>query len=186
MTGRKSPNVDVAGLDVLDIASAVYDFLSATRRLCERPIQKLGSSQSEIEVLHFVFNHPGSGVSEIARLRFLRPSNVSATVRRLINDGLLERRMNDKDKRAQNLYVTPDGEEVLGELSNHWATLIAQATSHMKAEDVSVLRKGVGALQELAKASEILIDDIQRNPESYGDDPGEGQDSAQQESAQES
>ncbi|MDN6813733.1 MAG: MarR family transcriptional regulator, partial [Corynebacterium variabile] len=79
-------------VDVTEIASAVYDFLSALRRLMDRPNQKLAISQSEIEVLQFVSQHPGCGVSDIARLRFLRASNVSATVRRLINSGLVLRR----------------------------------------------------------------------------------------------
>ena len=97
--GHRAPEV-LPDVDVSEIAASVYEFLSATRRLMERPNQKLNISQSEIEVLQFVSQHPGCGVSDIARLRFLRASNVSATVRRLINSGLLVRRENDFDRRA--------------------------------------------------------------------------------------
>jgi len=48
-------------IDVTEIASAVYDFLSALRRLMDRPNQKLAISQSEIEVLQFISQHPGAG-----------------------------------------------------------------------------------------------------------------------------
>ncbi len=101
-------------VDVTEIASAVYDFLSALRRLMDRPNQKLAISQSEIEVLQFVSQHPGCGVSDIARLRFLRASNVSATVRRLINSGLVLRRANDQDRRAQDLFLSEEGIETAG------------------------------------------------------------------------
>lgn len=63
------------------LSAAMYNFLSATRRLVEQPLHSMEVNQSEIEVLYFVHNHPGVGVSDIARMRFLRVSNVSTTVR---------------------------------------------------------------------------------------------------------
>ena len=164
--GRRAPEI-LPGVDVHEIASAVYDFLAATRRLCERPNQKLDVSQSEIEVLHFIAGHPGCGVSEIARLRFLRASNVSATVRRLINTGLVRRSTNDFDKRAQDLYLTTEGKELLDSVTDEWAQLIARATSRMDAPDVALLRDGVQPLHKLADAAEQVIDDIQKYPNHY-------------------
>lgn len=87
-----TPDFDAATKEnVRRIAIGLYDFLAATRRLGERPNQRLDISQSEMEVLHFISTHPGCGVSDIARLRFLRPSNVSATVRRLLDNNLIKR-----------------------------------------------------------------------------------------------
>lgn len=159
--GYRAPEV-LPDIDVAEIASSVYDFLSATRRLMERPNQKLAISQSEIEVLQFVSQHPGCGVSDIARLRFLRASNVSATVRRLMNGGLVNRQANDRDKRAQDLYLTNEGIEMLNSITDEWAMLIAGATRRMDARDIAKLRRGVPALRNLSIAAETLIDDIQR------------------------
>lgn len=159
--GYRAPEV-LPDIDVAEIASSVYDFLSATRRLMERPNQKLAISQSEIEVLQFVSQHPGCGVSDIARLRFLRASNVSATVRRLMNGGLVNRQANDRDKRAQDLYLTDEGIEMLNSITDEWAMLIAGATRRMDARDIAKLRRGVPALRNLSIAAETLIDDIQR------------------------
>ena len=159
--GHRAPEV-LPDIDVTEIASSVYDFLSATRRLMERPNQKLEISQSEIEVLQFVSQHPGCGVSDIARLRFLRASNVSATVRRLINSGLVVRQANDRDKRAQDLYLSDEGIEMMNSITDEWALLIAGATRRMDARDIAKLRRGVPALRNLSIAAETLIDDIQR------------------------
>ena len=123
--GHRAPEV-LPEIDVAEIATSVYDFLSGIRRLMERPNQKLEISQSEIEVLQFISQHPGCGVSDIARLRFLRASNVSATVRRLINNGFVLRKANDQDKRAQDLYLTDDGIEMMNSITDEWALLIAQ------------------------------------------------------------
>ncbi|WJY72033.1 MarR family winged helix-turn-helix transcriptional regulator [Corynebacterium auriscanis] len=152
-------------IDVAEIATSVYDFLSGIRRLMERPNQKLEISQSEIEVLQFISQHPGCGVSDIARLRFLRASNVSATVRRLINNGFVLRKANDQDKRAQDLYLTDDGIEMMNSITDEWALLIARATNRMDARDIAKLRRGVPALRNLSIAAETLIDDIQRRQE---------------------
>ena len=162
--GHRAPEI-LPDVDVSEIAASVYEFLSATRRLMERPNQKLNISQSEIEVLQFVSQHPGCGVSDIARLRFLRASNVSATVRRLINSGLLVRRENDFDRRAQDLYMASAGVEMLNSVMDEWALLIADATQRMDARDIAKLRRGVPALRNLSIAAETLIEDIQRHPE---------------------
>lgn len=159
--GHRAPEM-LPEIDVAEIASSVYDFLSGIRRLMERPNQKLSVSQSEIEVLQFIGQHPGCGVSDIARLRFLRASNVSATVRRLINSGLVLRRANDQDKRAQDLYLSDDGIEMMNSITDEWALLIARATRRMDARDIAKLRRGVPALRNLSIAAESLIDDIQR------------------------
>lgn len=162
--GHRAPDV-LPDIDVTEIASSVYDFLSATRRLMERPNQKLDISQSEIEVLQFVSQHPGCGVSDIARLRFLRASNVSATVRRLINSGLVVRQANDHDKRAQDLYLSDEGIEMMNSITDEWALLIAGATRRMDARDIAKLRRGVPALRNMSIAAETLIEDMQRQQE---------------------
>ena len=144
--GRRAQQV-LPDIDVSEIATSVYDFLSATRRLMERPNQTLSVSQSEIEVLQFISQHPGCGVSDIARLRFLRASNVSATVRRLINSGFVERQANDRDKRAQDLYLTEEGVDVMNSVTDEWALLIANATKRMDGRDIAKLCRGVPALR---------------------------------------
>ncbi|MGO1949925.1 MAG: MarR family winged helix-turn-helix transcriptional regulator [Mycobacteriaceae bacterium] len=160
--GHRAPEI-LPEIDVAEIATAVYDFLSALRRLMDRPNHKLAISQSEIEVLHFIAQHPGCGVSDVARLRFLRASNVSATVRRLINSGLVLRQANDQDRRAQDLYLSDEGIEMLNSITDEWAMLIARAAKRMDGRDLAKLRRGVPALRNLSIAAESLIEDIQRS-----------------------
>lgn len=101
-------------------------------------------------------------MSDIARLRFLRASNVSATVRRLINSGLVHREANDQDRRAQDLYLSDRGVEMMNAITDEWATLILAAARRMDTRDLATLRKGVPALRNLSVAAEGLVDDIQR------------------------
>ncbi|WP_018024900.1 MarR family winged helix-turn-helix transcriptional regulator [Corynebacterium ulceribovis] len=144
------------------IAHALYDFLAATRRLGERPNQKVHISQSEMEVLHFVATHPGCGVSDIARLRFLRPSNVSATVRKLIDEDLILRRDNPTDRRAQDLYVTEAGEEIIGKMVDYWSNIVFKVVGSMEKNEIKALRRAVPALLKLADHGEAYVEEIQR------------------------
>ncbi|MBV7295968.1 MarR family winged helix-turn-helix transcriptional regulator [Corynebacterium sp. TAE3-ERU12] len=148
--------------DVQRVASGIYDFLAATRRLGERPNQRLEISQSEMEILHFVSRHPGCGVSDIARLRFLRPSNVSATVRRLLDNELLLRENNAHDRRAQDLYISDNGKEMLTRVSEHWGEIISRIVSTMDINDVRVLVKAVPSLLKLTEHSEVFVEEHQR------------------------
>lgn len=152
---------------VQKISIGLYDFLASTRRLGERPNARMDISQSEMEVLHFISTHPGCGVSDIARLRFLRPSNVSATVRRLLDNGLIERENNAKDRRAQNLYASSDGETLLEQLIDHWGALVYEIVRTMSQKDVRALIKALPSLLKLAEHSESYVEEHQRRQEPF-------------------
>lgn len=149
------------------IAIGLYDFLAATRRLGERPNQRLDISQSEMEVLHFISLHPGCGVSDIARLRFLRPSNVSATVRRLLDNNLIKREHNAVDRRAQDLYVSETGAELLKQMIDHWGGIIERIVMTMGTNDILRLQKAVPSLLTLAEHSETFVEEHQRRHEMF-------------------
>lgn len=159
--GRISLDPETQG-DVRRIASGLYDFLAATRRLGERPNQRVEISQSEMEILHFVSRHPGCGVSDIARQRFLRPSNVSATVRRLLDNGLLTREHNAHDRRAQDLYISEQGQGTLAQVTEHWGEIISRIVATMDTEDLRALIRAVPALLKLTEHSESFVEDHQR------------------------
>lgn len=165
---KDSPEFDESLRDsVQRISIGLYDFLASTRRLGERPNARMDISQSEMEVLHFISTHPGCGVSDIARLRFLRPSNVSATVRRLLDNGLIKRENNAKDRRAQNLYVSADGEGLLEQLIDHWGALVYEIVRTMSNKDVRALIKALPSLLKLAEHSETFVEEHQRRQELF-------------------
>ncbi len=147
------------------VAIGLYNFIATTRRLGERPTQLMDLSQSEMEVIHFIASHPGCGVSDIARLRFLRPSNVSATVRRLLDSGLLIRKNSNSDRRAQHLYVSPEGRKVIEGLVDHWCDIVGRIIYTMDPSDVRALVKGMPPLMKLAEHSEHYVEQIQTKPE---------------------
>ncbi|MEJ5920397.1 MarR family winged helix-turn-helix transcriptional regulator [Corynebacterium sp. H78] len=154
-------------LDIQKIAIGLYDFLASTRRLGERPNQVMDISQSEMEVLHFIATHPGCGVSDIARLRFLRPSNVSATVRRLLDNSLIKRENNPRDRRAQDLFVSKEGAQLLSQLTDHWGDIVGRIIRTMEPQDVKALIKAMPAMLKLAEHSESFVEEHQRRQDPF-------------------
>jgi DNA-binding MarR family transcriptional regulator len=65
-----------------------------------------GLPPSELEVIRLLVRQPGLSVGEVATALGLQSSNVSATMRSLAAQGLIERRSDERDGRLTRLYPT--------------------------------------------------------------------------------
>ena len=65
-----------------------------------------GLPLSELEVMRLLVRKPGLSVGEVAAALGLQSSNVSATVRSLVTQGLIERRRDERDGRMTRLHPT--------------------------------------------------------------------------------
>ena len=101
--------------------------LEATRSI----MQEHGFSPQWMRVMHHVMSHPGTTVSEIARVRGFAKSHISHGVDLMVETGLVEKRPDDSDQRLVRLYPTPAAKE-------HFETLHAKVQERM-AEVLSVL-----------------------------------------------
>lgn len=96
----------VSESDVETLARTARSLVWALRRFGEREAGLSAMPNSEIEVLRAVAERPGSSVSELARVLDLQNSNVSTTVSRLVDRGLLERRADPNDRRSHRIHQT--------------------------------------------------------------------------------
>ncbi|MBM7460160.1 MarR family winged helix-turn-helix transcriptional regulator [Rhodococcus coprophilus] len=96
----------VSESDVESLARTARSLVWALRRFGEREAGLSAMPNSEIEVLRAVAEQPGSSVSELARALDLQNSNVSTTVSRLVDRGLLERRADPNDRRSHRIHQT--------------------------------------------------------------------------------
>lgn len=94
-----------------DAAIKYFDISGAARKLYARflePLcQKWDLSRNEIDVLLFLYNHPGiDRAVDISSGRGMAKSYVSQAVAALENRGLLQRRFNPVDRRTAHLELT--------------------------------------------------------------------------------
>ena len=88
--------------------------------------------RSELEVKRLLGRRPGTNVNTVARELGLRPSNVSATVRSLVERGLVDRREDPADGRQVLLHLTATARATRERRERDWAreftTLLDQLT----------------------------------------------------------
>ncbi|MEV6371822.1 MarR family winged helix-turn-helix transcriptional regulator [Micromonospora musae] len=80
---------------------------------------------------------------ELALRARLDPSTVSRAVTALVAHGLIERRPDPDDRRAQVLAVTPDGRTALADTHDWYARLLDRALAGWNADEVAALGAGL-------------------------------------------
>lgn len=107
---------------------------------------------SELELMRYVHAEPGVTVGVLARELGLHASNVSATVRGLVNGGLLEKEKDPSDKRITRLKPTLKAEQGMALIENAWADIFADALAALSEEERAALQGAVPALEALGTA----------------------------------
>lgn len=145
-----APRVPTSVRDVRDIAAAVRTLVWALRRFGERQVGLEPLPHSEFEVIRTVGDHPGISVSEAAQALALRPSNVSTTVRKLVERGLIDRASDEHDRRCIRLHLTPKAAEHKKMIDAAWTDGLRDQMADMTDEEVATLIKAGPLLQRLA------------------------------------
>ena len=120
-----SQNVNMVDLKKFDAADAdlalaliegmffgYRDFVGvADERLAE-----MGYGRAHHRVLHFVDRHPGLTVGELLAILKVTKQGVSRVLKTLIDDGLIEVRAGEFDRREKRLQTTPAGHDLAREV----------------------------------------------------------------------
>ncbi|MFZ2174529.1 MAG: MarR family transcriptional regulator [Rhodococcus sp. (in: high G+C Gram-positive bacteria)] len=150
-----SNNAPAVDDDVQRLAHTARSLVWALRRFGEREAGLARLPQSEIDVLRAVEENPGSTVSEIARFLGLQSSNVSTTVRNLVERGLVERRLDPEDRRSHRLHLTALSERNRRLIDEMWNRGIRNLLNDMSPDDAARL---VEAAPLLARLGSMPID----------------------------
>ena len=146
MVSNAAPLVDA---DVQRLAHAARSLVWALRRFGEREAGLARLPQSEIEVLRAVEERPGCTVSDIARSLGLQSSNVSTTVRSLVDRGLLEKRADPDDRRSHRLHqtaVSQRNNRLIGEM---WIRGVQSLLDGMSPDEAAQLAEAAPLLARL-------------------------------------
>ncbi len=135
----------------------VHD-ISETRRAIHKRMRtntRLPSlTGSQVELLRVVEARPGVGVGSAARTLSLAGNSVSALINQLVTTGYLRREIDQEDRRAARLYLTPDATKRLRRWRDARIQLVCEALSMLSPEDRDALQNARPALQRLTAALE--------------------------------
>lgn len=107
---------------------------------------------SDLEVLRHVLDSPGIGIGSVAQDLGLHASNVSATVRNLVSQGLVRREPDPRDRRAVRLQPTLGAAQGMARIEQSWAETFADSLATLPPGDRSALAAAAPALGALARA----------------------------------
>jgi DNA-binding MarR family transcriptional regulator len=104
---------------------------------------------SELTVLRAVMEEPGRSVSEVAAVTNMQSSNVSTAVRALMDRGLLDKRVDARDRRVSLLEPTARALAERDAIENAIAGSVSAALAALPATAVDALVAAAPAIREL-------------------------------------
>jgi DNA-binding MarR family transcriptional regulator len=110
-----------------------------------------GLTPTQYSVLSLVRMRGPLGLAELTDLEGLNPTMLSRIVRKLDEDGLIERLPNPTDLRAVRIAVTPSGELVQERIRARRTSVLSDCLGRLSNSTVDLLLEAVPALEELAE-----------------------------------
>lgn len=150
-TLRKSDPNDI---DLADLGDAVGETMAAMRRTSRRAVRERLHEPplplAEVEVLVTVGEAPGIRVADTARLLGLASNTVSTLVTRLVDTGLIERRVDPNDRRVAALYPTKVGRTRIKAWRSERARMMTEALAELPRDDRERISAAIDSLRRLS------------------------------------
>ena len=131
-----------------EIADCPYYLLTraslATTSVLRRYLGDAGFSQvrpAYIGVLMCLWSEDGRQAGQLGRCAGLEPSTMTGLLDRMARDGLLERRPDPDDRRAQRIFLTDAGRAAEAPVTEVVETMLAQMMEGIDGDDVDVFKQ---------------------------------------------
>lgn len=95
------------------IGFLMHDVSRLMRRSFARRAGDIGLTQAQCKALAYAARHPGLKQAQLADLMDIQPITAARLIDHLQSVGLVERRPDPRDRRAQRIYTTPDAGPLL-------------------------------------------------------------------------
>lgn len=106
----------------------------------DRILEADGYGRAHHRALHFINRRSGLTVNDLIEILGVTKQSLNRVLRQLIEDGLVESRVGEEDKRQRNLFLTETGEALEAKLSAAQQARVRQAYSAAGPEAVQGFR----------------------------------------------
>ena len=107
-----------------EIAFTIMDVARLLRTYADQRGRQFGISRAQWAVLFRIERNEGLKQSELAELLDLQPISLTRLLDRLADNGLIERRPDPNDRRANRLHLMPAARPLLARLTNLGADMM--------------------------------------------------------------
>jgi MarR family transcriptional regulator, transcriptional regulator for hemolysin len=140
-----------------EFAFTIMDVARLLKTYADQRARQFGISRAQWAVLARIDRNEGLKQTELAELLDLQPITLTRLLDRLASNGLIERRADPNDRRANRLYLKPAAKPLLGRLFDLGADMMETVLDGIA--DPSIER----TLKELVRVKENLRSAIARN-----------------------
>lgn len=115
------------------------DLQRAVRAYADQKAARHGITRAQWAVLVKLKKEEGLQQAKLAKLLDIQPITLTRLVDKLCDAGLIERRADANDRRANRLYLTPAARPLMTKLRSLREEINATALAHLKPEEADVL-----------------------------------------------
>ena len=133
-----------------DLIEVVGRIRRGVRRRVRRDWPYRPLTESEVELVVLLSEHPGTRVGEAAEVLGLMPNTVSTLVGRLVDAGLAVRRPDPVDARAARLELTPAARRRIADRRDRRRQVVEGAMAQLTDEDRRAIERSLPALRRLS------------------------------------
>lgn len=122
-----------------DFLITLFDLHRLVRQYVDKEASRYGTTRAQWAVLSKLSRAEGLKQAELAELLDIQPISLTRLIDRLCDAGLIERRPDPCDRRANRLYLTPAAQPVLESLAERRAKIMQVALGDMPADEAHKL-----------------------------------------------
>jgi MarR family transcriptional regulator for hemolysin len=130
------------------IAFEIIDVARMLKTYSDQSARQFGISRAQWAVLVRLERSEGLKQSELADVLDLQPISLTRLLDRLADSGLIERRPDPNDRRANRLYLMPAARPLLAKLSNLGHSMMDTVLESLDAEQTEHLLRYLGVMRD--------------------------------------
>ncbi|HZR72789.1 MarR family transcriptional regulator [Bradyrhizobium sp.] len=138
------------------------------RAYADRQAARFGITRAQWAVLAKVERFEGMKQTELAEQMEMQPITLTRLIDRLCDNGWIERRSDDSDRRVNRLYLRKAGRALLGRMSALKSEITATALEGISAPDAQRLLTQLEAVKENVRNAIADAEDDARKEQRYG------------------
>jgi len=136
-----------------EIAFTIIDVARMLRTYADQRARQFGISRAQWGVLVRLDRSEGLKQSELAEILDLQPISLTRLLDRLAENGLIERRADPNDRRANRLFLAPAARPLLEQLAELGNDMMATVLDGLDAKTVERMLRDLGLVKENLRAA---------------------------------
>jgi MarR family transcriptional regulator for hemolysin len=131
-----------------EFAFTIMDVARLLKTYADHRARQFGSSRAQWAVLMRIDRNEGLKQSELADMLDLQPITLTRLLDRLADNGLIERRADPNDRRANRLYLKPAAKPLLGRLADLGANMMETVLDGISSTSIERMLKELSAVKD--------------------------------------